>query len=142
MASISIFVCHPPYYEASHYLRTKSIPVPQARGTLAFLESPGSFTTFALSLKASSGRSPSPPTRPCSSILSSLWPPALPSAGRALCTVGEHRSHSEDHVYVSMPPLFPASVDAETILLTPVTSGNFRYLVGRSEVQLTKHLCL
>lgn len=142
IVSTILFVCHSPYYEASHYLRMKSIPVAQARGTLAFQESPGSFTTFAFALKASNGRIPSPPTRLCSRTLSSLWPPALPSTGRALCTVGQHRSHTEDHVSVSIPPLFPASLDAETILLTPVTSGNFRYLVSRSEVQLTKHLSL
>lgn len=142
MASISIFVCHSPYYVASHYLRMKSIPVAQARGISPFWNPQALSQPLHFTSRPPVGGIPSPPTRPCSSILSSLWPPALPSSDRALCTVGQHQSHSKDHIYVSIPPLFPASVDSETILLTSVTSGNFWYLVGRSEVQLTKHLCL
>lgn len=43
---ITVFVCHSPGEEASHYLRMQSIPVAQARQRLTFLESPGSFTSL------------------------------------------------------------------------------------------------
>lgn len=60
IVSITAFVCHSPYCEASHYLRMYSIPVTQARGSLTFLGShhlsgiPRLFHTFAFPLKASS----------------------------------------------------------------------------------------
>lgn len=43
IVSITAFVCHSPYCEASHYLRMYSIPVTQARGIPHFSGVPSPF---------------------------------------------------------------------------------------------------
>lgn len=59
IVSITIFVCHSPYYKAFHYFRMYSIPVAQAKGPFTFLGTthlsgiPRLFHTFVFPLKAS-----------------------------------------------------------------------------------------